>query len=185
MNFAQVSGGERPCEKRLFRHFEFTSHSLRVRSTQEANLMPSLRDDETRSALIHRLQQLTPTAKTKWGRFDAPRMLCHLNDALACSLGDIKTRSFNRKVLQHFPLKHLFLYVVPFPKNAPTAPEFLSSNPSTFESDRQRLVSLMDRLAATPKGCGPEHPLFGRMTNDEWNVLQRKHIDFHLKQFGC
>ena len=112
-------------------------------------------------------------------------MLCHLNDALSQSVGDTTARSVNRRALQHFPLKHLVFYVVPFPKNAPTATEFLSTPPGDFDADRRRLMGLINRLATTPRAKGPEHPFFGPLSNDEWNTLQCKHISHHLKQFGC
>jgi hypothetical protein len=61
----------------------------------------------------------------------------------------------------------------------------LASAPASFDADRQRLLDFIGRVAAAPKAQGPEHPLFGPLTNDEWNALHRKHIDHHLKQFGC
>ncbi len=147
--------------------------------------MPSLRDPLTRTTIIERLQKLTPNTHPRWGNFNAPRMICHLNDALAVSLGELPSRSMNRKAFQTFPLKHLVLYVVPFPKNAQAPPEMLATSPAVFDADRQRLLEMIDRIAATPTGDGPEHPLFGPLTNDEWNALHCKHINHHLKQFGC
>lgn len=147
--------------------------------------MPSLRDQATRSAIIQRLQQITPATKPKWGKFDAPRMLCHLDDALAVSLGELPSTTMNRKAFQHFPLKHLVLYVVPFPKNAAAPPGMLLTAPQNFEDDRQRLLDKIERMAAAPDGAGPEHPLFGPLSYEEWNALHCKHIEHHLKQFGC
>jgi len=148
--------------------------------------MPSLRDEVARGALVQRVQQLTPATKPKWGRFDAPRMLCHLNDALSVSLGEIPSKSMNRKAFQHFPLKHLALYVLPFPKGFAAATEMLTSAPSDFEADRSQLLKLMDRIAALPSTeAGPPHPIFGPLTYEEWNALHWKHIDHHLKQLGC
>ena len=100
--------------------------------------MPSLRDPSTRNSLIHRLQQLMPTTRPRWGKFDAPRMLCHLNDALAVSLGELSTTTMNKKAFQCFPLKHLVMYVVPFPKGAQAPPDMLVSVPEDFDVDRQR-----------------------------------------------
>ena len=147
--------------------------------------MPSLRDPSTRNSLIHRLQQLTPTTRPRWGKFDAPRMLCHLNDALAVSLGELSTTTMNKKAFQCFPLKHLVMYVVPFPKGAQAPPDMLVSVPEDFDVDRQRLFDRMQRIAAAADAPGPEHPLFGPLTNEEWNALHWKHIAHHLKQFGC
>ena len=147
--------------------------------------MPSLRDQTVRNALVQRLQNLTPDTRPKWGKFDVPGMLCHLTDALDMALGTLPTQPMNRKLFHHFPLKHLIIYVFPFPKGAPTAPELLRSTPGDFDADRRRILELMDRLASVPAGKGPEHPFFGPLTSEEWNALQAKHIDHHLKQFGC
>lgn len=147
--------------------------------------MPSLRNPAARASLIQRLQNLTLAAQPQWGTLNAPRMICHLSDTLAMALGDLLTKSVNKKAFQHFPLKHLFLYVLPMPKGLPTAPELLSSPPSTFEADRQRAIELIERLAAAPRALGAEHPFFGLLTVEEWNHLQGKHIDHHLRQFGC
>ena len=147
--------------------------------------MPSLRNQAVRKALTQRLQKLTPETKPKWGRLDGLRVVCHLADTLAMALGDISTAPMNRKAFHHFPLKHLFLYVLPFPKGVPTSPELLASTPLDFEGDRRRVIEFVERLSAAPRANGPEHPFFGPLTNDQWNALQWKHIDHHLKQFGC
>ncbi len=147
--------------------------------------MPSLRDQKTRDGLIQRLQRLGPETKPQWGKLDAPRLLSHLVDSLAMALGELATKSANRKVFQRFPMKHLVLYVFPPPKNVPTAPELLSSQSGEFEADRQRVIDSIGRLAVAPQGMGAEHPFFGPLTNEEWNRLQCKHLSHHLKQFGC
>jgi hypothetical protein len=147
--------------------------------------MPSLRDAPTRTSLIERMQQLTPNTPARWGNFNAPRMICHLSDALAVSLGERSCRNMNRRAFQTFPLKHLIMYVFPFPKGAQAPPEMLATSPAVFDADRQRLVEMIARIAAAPNGNGPQHPLFGPLTYEEWNSLHWKHIDHHLKQFGC
>ncbi len=147
--------------------------------------MPSLRDQAARLELIRRLESLTPAARPKWGRLDAPRMLCHVGDTFAMALGEIAVPSMNRKALQCFPLKHLIIHVLPFPKSAPAPPEILATAPDNFDADRRRLAGFMERLAAAPNAPGPAHPVFGPLSNNEWNVLQWKHVDHHLKQFGC
>ncbi len=147
--------------------------------------MPSLRNETARKELIERLLTLRPVTRPKWGRFDAGRMLCHLGDSLAVALGEVPAESMNQKALQWFPLKQLVIYVVPWPKGAPAAPELLTTAPGDFDADRQLLIERIHQLAATPKAQGPAHPLFGRLSNDQWNFLQARHIAHHLKQFGC
>jgi hypothetical protein len=146
--------------------------------------MQLLRNQAQRHLLIQRLDRLTPETKPLWGKLDAPRLLCHLADTLAMALGDLPTQTANTKAFHHFPLKHLVLYVFPFPKNVPTSPELLKTAPGDFEADRRRVVESIGRMAEKPRGLGPEHPFFGPLTNEEWNCLQGKHIDHHLRQFG-
>jgi hypothetical protein len=147
--------------------------------------MPSLRDRAKREQIVQRVERLAPAAQPRWGKFDAPRMVCHVNDSLAVALGEIPSRSMNKRAFQHFPLKHLAIYVVPFPKSAPAPAEMMTTAPTSFDTDRDRLVGLINRLAAAPADQRSEHPLFGLLTMDEWNALQWKHIDHHLRQFGC
>jgi len=146
--------------------------------------MPTLRDQGIRSGLIQRLQHLTPETKPQWGKLNAPRLLCHLRDTLDMSLGTVAVPPDNRKAFHHFPLKHLILYVLPFPKGVPTPNELTATSPANFKADRRRVVELIERLAATPHANGPQHPFFGPLTNEEWNALQWKHISHHLTQFG-
>ena len=117
--------------------------------------MPSLRNEKIRNGLIQRLRRLTLETRPQWGSLDAPRLLCHLADTFEMSLGDIAVPSVNIKAFQRFPLKHLFLYVAPFPKGAQAPSELLSTAPGDFESDRQRAVGLVERLAATPVETAP------------------------------
>jgi hypothetical protein len=146
--------------------------------------MPSLRNESVRNALIQRLSRLTPDVKPQWGKLDAPRMICHLDDSLAMALGVIPVKSANKKAFQHFPMKHLIIHLLPMPKSVPTAPELLFTTPNNFDADRRRVVELIERLAAMPRAMGPEHPFFGPLTNEQWNALAWKHTDHHLRQFG-
>jgi hypothetical protein len=147
--------------------------------------MPTLMDAAARKGLVERLGRVRPESKAQWGNFDAARMVCHLGDALDSAVGKLEvTPTGGPWMLRHFPMKHLALYVIPMPKGAKAAPELLARAPGDFEADRQRVVEGMERLAAVPGGPGPEHFLFGPMTVDQWNALNWKHIDHHLRQFG-
>jgi hypothetical protein len=147
--------------------------------------MPTLRNVAERKALVARLGRVRPEAKAQWGALDAPRMVCHLGDALDSGLGELQVPAgMGPWVLRHFPVKHLALYVVPMPKGAKAPKELLGTAPGDFESDRRRVLEGIERLAGAPEGWGPEHFLFGPLRNDEWNALNWKHIDHHLRQFG-
>ena len=147
--------------------------------------MPTLRDEAVRGELGERLGRLTAESKAQWGSLDAPRMVCHLSDSLDTGLGGVPIATTGPWVLRRFPMKHLALYVIPMPKGAKAPRELLKTAPGDFEADRRGVLERMERLAGLPRGEGPDHFIFGSLTNDEWNALNWKHIDHHLRQFGC
>jgi hypothetical protein len=117
---------------------------------------------------------------------DVVGMLQHLSLSARMTLGDLPVESKSKRAFQMFPLKHLILYVVPFPKGAPTAPELKPVEATSFEAERAALLELLERIGSGPRdGLGPAHPLFGPLTWREWGVATYKHTDHHLKQFGA
>jgi len=150
--------------------------------------MPSLRNEKDRRELVERLNRVTPAAKAQWGSLDAPKMMVHLRDSLEAGLGKLQVGRHGPAAFRRFPLKHLAIYVVPMPKGARAARELLARGAGDFqldfEEERRQLVAGMEQMATMPKGPGPEHFLFGAMSYDQWNRLNWKHIDHHLRQFG-
>jgi hypothetical protein len=117
---------------------------------------------------------------------DAKAMLAHLRLSALMALGELPVACKSKRAFQVFPIKHLILHVVPFPKSAPTAPELLVPNVASIDAIRSELASLVERIGAGPReGEGPVHPLFGRLSFGEWGVATYKHADHHLRQFGA
>jgi hypothetical protein len=112
-------------------------------------------------------------------------MLQHLHLAARMAVGDLAIPSANKRVFQVFPVKHLILYVLPFPKGAPTAPALKPSAEISFEDECAAVLEFLERIGTGPRdGGGPTHPLFGPLTRREWGVVTYKHTDHHLRQFG-
>jgi hypothetical protein len=148
--------------------------------------MRSVLIEKDREALGRRIAALTPAASPRWGRMSVDRMLAHLSQSARMALGELPVRPKGKRAFQVFPLKHLILYVFPFPKSAPTAPELLAAPPATVEDEKRALLDLMARLGRGPReGAGPTHPLFGPLSREEWGALAYKHSDHHLRQFGA
>ncbi len=147
--------------------------------------MPTLRNPADRAALIARLDRLTPAATPRWGRMNARQMLAHVVDGFRMAAGELPVRSKHVLPLRHFPLKHLMLYVLPFPRNVPTAPELVSRPPESIDLERARVKELLVVLGAFPDDARrAHHPIFGAMTTAHWGALGHKHCDHHLRQFG-
>lgn len=148
--------------------------------------MGSILNDGDRTAICQRIASITNASAPRWGKMDARAMLTHLRDSARMALGELPVAGKGKRVFQVFPIKHLILHVVPFPKGAPTAPELLVSDAAPVDAIRSELVSLLERIGTGPReGFGPDHPLFGRLSYREWGVATYKHTDHHLRQFGA
>lgn len=142
-------------------------------------------NDGDRAEIVSRMRSLSVSSTRRWGSMDVVSMLQHLRLSARMGLGELPVPSANKRVFQLFPLKHLILYVLPFPKGAPTAPELKPVDSAPFEEVRDAVLELIDRIGTGPSdGEGPAHPLFGPLTLREWGVVMYKHTDHHLKQFG-
>jgi len=133
-----------------------------------------------------RLARLRPDARGAWGKLSAPAMVCHLADSLKMALGDLPVAPKHLPI-RYPPLKQLIIYVAPFPKGAPTAPELLTRPPATWQADVAELQALVDRLIARGREPSPwpDHPAFGKLSHRAWGVLTYRHMDHHLRQFGA
>jgi hypothetical protein len=146
----------------------------------------SILNDADRTEIRQRIGSVSSASVPRWGQMDAKAMLAHLRHSALMALGELPVACKSKRVFQVFPIKNLILYVVPFPKGAPTAPELLVSDAAPLEAIRDELASLLERIGAGPReGNGPVHPLLGRLSFREWGVATYKHTDHHLRQFGA
>ena len=147
--------------------------------------MKSIWQDEATRELHERVGHLAWNAPAQWGSFTAPKMICHLADSLKMAMGDLKVAPKNLPI-RFTPLKQLIIYVAPFPKGAPTAPELLARAPKEWAADVEDVQALLDRAAsARTTDTWPEHPAFGALSTRAWGVLIFRHMNHHLKQFGA
>jgi len=148
--------------------------------------MGSILNESDRTELLNRMNSLTALSTRRWGQMSVTGMLQHLSLSARMALGELPVASVNKRPFQMFPLKHLLLYVIPFPKGAPTAGELRPAGAASFDEERAVIVNLLEQIGCGPQdGSGPAHPLFGPMSRREWGVVTYKHVDHHLKQFGA
>jgi len=147
--------------------------------------MKTLWNASDRLELCSRLGRLSPDAERKWGRMSAPQMLAHVVDCMRMSLGDLRVPSKNLP-LRFTPIKQVVIYLLPFPKSAPTAPEVIARPPVDWPSECRSLTMLFEQFAARERSSPdwPDHPAFGRLTGNTWGVLMYRHTDHHFRQFG-
>jgi hypothetical protein len=115
----------------------------------------------------------------------APEMIAHCIQTVRMANGTLPIVP-RRLPFRHAPLKQLIVYVLPFPRNVPTAPELVARLPGEWTSDMSELAMLLDQVAANDPfhRTWPAHPAFGNLSSRAWGVLGYKHMDHHLRQFG-
>jgi len=141
--------------------------------------------------LVGRARTLCPDARPRWGRLNARQMLCHVSDVARLVLGELPTRPRdpNRvrraKPFSRFPVKQLFLYVLPWPRGVRGPRDAFTTQPAAIDDDVKALEAVLVRFRdCEPKEAWPSHPLFGRMSTRDWDRLLYRHTNHHFRQFG-
>ena|SRR3989441_3450373 len=147
--------------------------------------MLSLFDPQVRTSILNRVSRLAADRKPVWGRFTAPEMVCHVSAGLRQGLGELDagppSGPFSR-----FPMNWLVIHVLPWPRGKGKSPrEFLATRPTTWAADLNQLRDLVERFSARGAAAPwPPSRVFGRISGRSWGVLEHKHLDHHLRQFG-
>ena len=146
--------------------------------------MKTIFDGDARDRLMSRLQHVTADTKPRWGKMNAEQMLAHLVEAMRMGLGEVTTRP-KKMITRYPPFRQLFVYLLPWPKGAPTARELLPADRRSVDDSKRELVRLVNRIAERRQEQDwPDHPAFGKLSARGWGVLGWRHIDHHLRQFG-
>lgn len=139
-------------------------------------------------ALKRRVAALTPAHERRWGTMTAAQAMAHCAVGLEWALGEgHPRRMLIGRLIGGMVLKKVMADDVPMARNTPTARELVIGDPRDLAEEQARVIELIDRFSeggAVLCTTHP-HPFFGPMTPEQWAVLQYKHLDHHLRQFGA
>lgn len=147
------------------------------------NLYDAARVDELKS----RMARLRPNSTRQWGKMNVAQALAHCSGAMAWAVGDTRPpRAFVGRLVGGIIKGKVLGDDEPFRRGSPTTKDLMIADEREFAAERDRLLVLLDRFAATgPNGCTTHpHTFFGRLTPQQWAILMYKHLDHHLRQFG-
>lgn len=132
-----------------------------------------------------RLSQLSPSSQALWGKMNSAQVLAHLSIGFELALNPNKPKhTLLWKIIGPLIRKKL-LAPEDFPRSAPTAPWFIVADAKVFEQEFHRLNALLDQFDHKMENCPALiHPNFGKLSVQDWKLLQWKHCDHHLRQFG-
>jgi hypothetical protein len=150
--------------------------------------MDTLFDAAVKDRILSRIDALRPDAPRQWGKMNAAQTLSHCALGMEAATGDAVLHSnFMAKLIG--PLfKGMLLNDKPFSKNAPTHPLLvLNKADCDFAKEKARLAAVVRKFhAAGPASAAKfRHAFVQTLTGEEWGVMQYKHLDHHLRQFGA
>jgi len=148
----------------------------------------NLYEPQTVAQLKNRIAQLSPASERQWGKMTPAQALAHCSAAMDWAVGDVRPpRMFLGRALGWIVKPKLLGDEAPMRRNSPTQKSLVVSDDRDLKMEQQRLSGLIDRFAAAgPHGCTKHpHSFFGPLTPNEWAILQYKHLDHHLRQFGA
>ncbi len=138
------------------------------------------------TALLQRVEKLTPETRARFGKMKVEQMLAHC--AMFMELASGK-RVIPRMVLGRIfsgAAKSIFLGDKPYPRGIPANRRLRVTDKRDFAVEKEKLTRLIVEFAeAGPEGVTRNpHFFFGRISPAEWSRGLYKHLDHHLSQFG-
>lgn len=148
--------------------------------------MESLWNKNYQAVLLSRIEQLNKNSQRLWGKMDVAQMLAHINIAYKNAIGEEKVSRHPLSLIVSLPpIKKLVIFGLPFQKNLMTAKEYVVLTPQNFQKNKEAFLKTFRKITENDSANQfSSHPIFGKMTYNEWGTLLSKHLDHHLKQFG-
>ena len=144
----------------------------------------NLFDTDVKQDITKRIYQLTPESNAVWGKMNVAQMLAHVQVPMGVALGThtVKGNWLMKLIL---PLFKKNLYdEKPWKQGLPTDKTFIMTGfEKDFENEKNQLLDKINRFTEANM-INEAHPVFGKLTKEQWSKATWKHIDHHLKQFG-
>lgn len=150
--------------------------------------MKSLFNKAENQEIINRINSLRADSQAKWGKMNVAQMLTHCQQPLRVVFGELKLKRGILSILfGNYFKKQMVTDERPFTRNLPTDKTFIITDKKELEEEKKKLIDLVKKFEQVgPEGLPKElHPFFGKLTSGEWDILQWKHLDHHLNQFGA
>ena len=81
------------------------------------------------------MNKLRPDMNPVWGKMNATQMMTHLTEWMRLATGELVAAP--RNMPMRYPvIKQLIIYLMPWPKGVPTAPELLSRESLDWDAER-------------------------------------------------
>lgn len=150
--------------------------------------MENVFDSKDAQNYINRINNLIEDTHGMWGRMTVDQMLAHCNITYEMVYEPEKHKkpgAIAKFILKHF-VKPKVVSEKAYPRDSPTAPQFVISNRRNFHDEKKRLIGFIQKTQQLGSEAfeGKESFSFGKLKSQEWNNMFAKHLNHHLSQFG-
>jgi hypothetical protein len=145
--------------------------------------MKSLFEEETYTKTLARIDALNEKSERKWGKMTAGQMVWHCQFPIKIGV-DNKNKGNGNLFVRLFFKKSMY-NDKPWRKNLPTSPALKAKEEKDLTVEKAKLRQLVTDFhnCKDRKEWNP-HPLFGKLTREQWGKMQYKHLNHHLTQFS-
>lgn len=149
--------------------------------------MKTIFEKEIIDDFVNRINKVNSQSRPLWGKMNSFQMLKHCSECTKSNLGErTDKRPFISYIFGRMTLNKIVKDDKPVGINSPTFAGFVIKENGDVEHQKKQLISLVKKYATRDVSSfeGTVHPFFGKMTAHEIGILDYKHLDHHLRQFG-
>jgi len=139
--------------------------------------------------IIESLNKLKADQKALWGKMTPQHMVEHLYKTFQASVNEIKLKIYSEE--RKIPvLKKFYLRDRELPKefmNPAIGPDLMKlefEDLKTAIKELENILARYEQFFQNNPTLKTAHPIFGKLTKEEWDVFHQKHFKHHLSQFG-
>jgi len=145
--------------------------------------MRSLFEDSTYQEVISRIDALTEESQRQWGKMTPGQMAWHCQ--FPVKIGVKNKNNGNGNLFVRLFFKKSMYNDKPWRKNLPTSPALKTQEEKDLGAEKEKLKQLVsDFHECKSRTDWNPHPIFGKLTHEQWGKVQFKHLNHHLTQFG-
>ena len=150
--------------------------------------MESIFTDAGIASIVQRIDRLSPTVPAQWGKMNVAQMLAHCQPVLKVGLNDHNLPKYNfmLRAIGRMVKKSLLKNELPYKRNQPTDKSFKIADARDFDTEKSKLKAALNDFSSAGRASQliGDHPFFGTLSHSDWDKMQWKHLDHHLRQFG-
>lgn len=145
-------------------------------------IMKSILNKDDYQNIVNRINKLTPETKPKWGKMNSAQVLAHMSEVQEVQNGKpLEGTPWFVKVFFKGMIKKMVFSQTPYKPNTQTHPQYIVSSPQEFEEQKERFLKALEFMHKENPPLN--HPLFGKVNDEDKGWSCYKHHDHHLKQF--